>query len=392
MSSFFDELETQLRTAARARVADAGADAGATPPRRHRGWSWLRTGLRAAPALVAVATTVIIAGAALLLFGHGTPHRTSPTTGNLQSILLSTPRPQLQRELGYIKSATRHVSQSPVCRTHQPTKVTFISGSPGADLLATLGVLRRHRTATDRLTAPSSFFGGPEQIYRDYERRALVSEGVSYYIVAVREDRAAMMPSERCTEMLEAALRTYAPKIPASVRRQTLAIEAGLISYYRRLVATAPGDGICLVIDGKGDSGGECTTVASEIQAGKQPSDDNGTFSGVVPDGVASITLRFPAVRGEHFASVTAPVHGNMYAVRAPRGFSGAGGPTEPTMLWRSAQGAVVRTIAPPPPGAAKQYCAAHPLPCLLIETSVPERSASSSSSTATVAPSPPSR
>jgi hypothetical protein len=156
-------------------------------------------------------------------------------------------------------------------------------------------------------------------------------------------------------------------------------------------VATAPPDGICLVTVGEGDSGGGCTTVASQIQAGEQPSDDNGTFSAVVPDGVASVTLRFPAVRGAGAASVTASVHGNMYAVRGPHAFSGAVSPPKPTMLWRSAQGRVVRTIAPPPPGAAKRYCAAHPIPCLVI-SSASSGSSTSSSTTASVAPSAPRR
>jgi hypothetical protein len=394
MSSFFDELETQLRTAARARVAEASADAGATPPRRRRrrGWSWLRTGLRAAPVLAAAATTVVIAGAALLLFGHGTHHQTNPTTGNLQSIVRSTPGPQLRRELGYITSATRHVTQSRLCRTPEPAaKVTFISGSPGPDLLATLGVLRRHQTAADRLTASSFLDSGPEQVYRGYERRALVSDGVSYYIVAVRQDRLAGVPSDRCIAMQEAALRSYAPKIPPSVRTQTLALQTGFISYALRFVAEAPRDGICLVTLARGGTdGGDCTTVASQIQAGEQPSNDNGTFSAVVPDGVASVTLRFPAVRRGHAASVTASVHGNMYAVRAPRAFSGAGGPAEPTMLWRSAQGRVLRTISPPRLGSSKQACRADPLACLLVLGSSPSESSSSSSSTAPVAPSPP--
>jgi hypothetical protein len=394
MSSFFDELETQLRTAAHARVAEAGADERATPPRRRRGgWSWLHTGLRAAPVLVAVATTVVVAGGALLLFGHSAHHRTGPTAGNLQSIVASTPRPQLQRELGYIGQATRREDQSRDCQTNQPSKVTFIPGSPSKDLLATLGVLRRPATSADRLNVARALQGEGEQVYRGYARRSLVAAGVAYYIVAVRQFDSAVVLSGRCIAMHEAALRAYAPKIPGSVRAQTFALEAALIAYYQRLLAMAPRDGICLVTVSRGESGGgDCITVASQIQAGEQPSDDNGTFSAVVPDGVASVTLRFAAVRGAHAASVTASVHGNMYAVRGPRAFSGAGGPFEPTMLWRSAQGQVLRTITPPPPGAAKRYCATHPIPCLLISSGSSSESSSSSSTTASVATSAPLR
>ncbi len=390
MSSFFDELETQLRSAARARAADASADASPAPPRR-RGWTWLRTGLRAAPALLAVATTVVIAGAALLLFGHGAQHRSGPTTGNLQSIVLSTPRPQLQRELGYIRQANRREGQSRDCRTIHPSTVTFVPGSPSKDLLTTLGVLRRPATSADRLNVARALQGESEQVYRGYVRRSQVAAGVAYYILAVRQDDSAVVLSARCVAMHDAAIRAYAPNIPGAVRRQTIALQTALIAYYRRLAASEPRDGVCLVTVFRDGGGVDCAPVASQIQAGEQPSNDNGTFSGVVPDGVASVTLRFPAVNGLHAESVTASVHGNMYAVRAPHAFSGAGGPTEPTMLWRSPQGVVLRTIAPPRPGAARQYCAADPIPCLLISGGGSSESSSSSSATtpsvATTAP-----
>jgi hypothetical protein len=47
----------------------------------------------------------------------------------------------------------------------------------------------------------------------------------------------------------------------------------------------------------------ECSVTADEIRYGLFPSDDNGTFSGPVPDGVASVTLSFAAAAGRHARS-----------------------------------------------------------------------------------------
>lgn len=57
---------------------------------------------------------------------------------------------------------------------------------------------------------------------------------------------------------------------------------------------------------------------------GLLPSSDNGTFNGVVPDGVASVTLRFPARHGLPAASGTARGTENMWVLRI------AGAPSDP--------------------------------------------------------------
>ena len=54
MKSFFEDLESQLRAAARARTR-AGADGAGSPQRAGR--AWLRSGVRATPVLVAVVTS-----------------------------------------------------------------------------------------------------------------------------------------------------------------------------------------------------------------------------------------------------------------------------------------------------------------------------------------------
>ena len=71
----------------------------------------------------------------------------------------------------------------------------------------------------------------------------------------------------------------------------------------------------------------------------------------IVPDGVASVTLRYPAGRASGYSAkisppvtiTTAPVD-NMVVVSVPR--SAGGGPIwVPTMIWRAANGHIIKTF-----------------------------------------------
>ena len=81
-------------------------------------------------------------------------------------------------------------------------------------------------------------------------------------------------------------------------------------------------------------------------------SDDDGTFSGVVPDGVASVTLTFAASSGHARRPVTTQVVNNVYAVHVP-GVRAA--QVQPGETWRSAQGTVIKRFAPPSPRTAER-------------------------------------
>src|SRR5579862_5245125 len=194
MKSFFEELESQLRAAARSRT---GPDAsGAEPRPRAGGRAWLRSGARATPVLIAVATTVAIAVAALLLLSHrNRPGPSSPAAGagkpTLESIFNSTPRPKLRRELSYINMATQHAQQAypHLCNPQLPPRTSFLHGSPGHALTSILDVLRRPQTAADR--RGRQWLSGTPDVYVRSIRRAFVADGVSYFIAVARSDPSA---------------------------------------------------------------------------------------------------------------------------------------------------------------------------------------------------------
>jgi hypothetical protein len=378
MTSFFSDLEDQLRGAAQERIASGGAPE--RPPGRRSAWTAL---LRAAPALAAIGATVVVAVGALILLGHGRrPAPVHPAAGSLAQILGTTPPAQRRREAGYISAATRQVQRSAACRVRQPQGVT-IHRAPGSALLSTLGVLRRPETAGDALSRGA--LGERGDVYAGATRRALVVGGTSYYLVPERDDPAATVPSSRCLTLLAAALHRALPRIPASLRARTAAIQAAFIAIDRRLAARGPQDVICVVTQSHNAGSTGCGTTVAQIQHGTSPDDQDGTFSAVVPDGVATVTLRFPSAQGRPARSVTATVHGNVYAVRVAGESSGASTAT-PVVIWRSAQGHVIRTVTPPSHAAVAKLCREHPFQCLALSesSSSGQYSASSSSASAT--------
>jgi hypothetical protein len=63
----------------------------------------------------------------------------------------------------------------------------------------------------------------------------------------------------------------------------------------------------------------------------------------VVPSGVATVTLEWPATARAKQLTITADVVNNMFVVNAP---SEGGATFQPKMIWRAANGRVIRTVA----------------------------------------------
>lgn len=101
------------------------------------------------------------------------------------------------------------------------------------------------------------------------------------------------IPSPRCFELQRSALQGYLPRIPAPLRRDTNELQASLIAHDRGLATHAPRDTICLVTV----PGTAAARAAGFLRArsgwGIAVSEDQGLYSGVVPDGVATVTLDF---------------------------------------------------------------------------------------------------
>ena len=145
------------------------------------------------------------------------------------------------------------------------------------------------------------------------------------------------IPSDRCLDLQRAALLAYAAEIPSSLRESTLRLQAGLIAFDRQTAAHAPKDTICLVTVSGNSSGSSCGITAAEIRQGAPPSYGQGTFSSLVPNGVATVTLSFRAAGRVPAHSVTAPVSGNVYAVHDPHRPAVSMLPA--VVVWRASDG-----------------------------------------------------
>ena len=398
MTSFFSDLEAQLRTAAHQRTAGAPATPGTpgTPepgkpgrPRRR----WLAGGARLLPVAAAVAVTLAVVVGALVLLGHGHPPARSapashPPSGGMAAVIGSTPPKLLAREFGFMAAATKQVLASPACRPRQPTGVQIIHGTPGRSLLSILGVLRRPATPADKLSPDLLGSGLGDSVYAGHLRRARVLDGTSYYVAPARDDPAARFPSAACFAKQAAALELYLPKIPAALRAPTRELQTRLIAYDRHLASTPPQDALCFVTTSRNSGTSECGVTAAQIRAGQGLSGSQDVFSGVVPDGVASVTLRFPPSSPRPASSVTAAVRGNVYIVHV----AGAGKSSAvvvPTIIWRAADGHVLKTINEPNPAKIARLCRQRPVTCLAASGAAYADGSSSSSSSTSAAAAP---
>ncbi|MGB8875865.1 MAG: hypothetical protein WCD11_06100, partial [Solirubrobacteraceae bacterium] len=314
------------------------------------------------------------------------PSASPPPHAGLAALIEKAPQKQLRREFAYLANATQGVLNSRACALLRPTSVSFVHGRIDPTLLSLLSALRRPATPADRVS-PGLFTDIPD-VYAGSARRAFSAGGETYYLAVSGFDDAATVPSDRCFALQARALARYLPKIPPALRAQTQALQAGYTAYIRNLIAHGPRQGICLVDTGRSDNGASCGTTAAEIKDGMPPDDDNRVEIGVVPDGVASITLAFPAHKGRPARSVTGPVSGNVYAIRV--GGLGQGPPPQPSVTWRSVQGRVIRTIPIPTPALEREACHQQVLTCAIFQDGgLYQVSSSSSSGTAPARPAP---
>ena len=259
------------------------------------------------------------------------------------------------QELSYIRAADRTALRTPACQSLNATTPPVSHGSPSGRLLSILGVLRRPATAADRL--PSALQGGGYAwgIYVRYIRLARVKDGVSYYIVpAASPDSGPTRLPKRCHAAMVAALQAELPHIPVQLRAPTLALQAREWDQQRLLAEQASKHVVCLLFNSADASGGTCGAATSEIRD-KGMISSAGPLSGIVPDGVAIVTVHYPARDGLAAHTATSDVVGDVFATSIRSRHQQL-----PAMIWRSAQGKIIKTVpAGREPMSSSGFCTA---------------------------------
>jgi hypothetical protein len=274
----------------------------------------------------------------------------------------------LQRQaMDLINQADRHVyAARPACKPRWPTgRSTPTHDVPSQPVLDALAPLRRPADAGGAAqggTGASMFGGG--QTYVDYIRTVTTAGGVKLTIVVGRSVRPAFPPAaQRCLDAEHAWLVHLLKGRPTELRSVALDEFGRLRHIVEQQPAppTTPQDGIYLFSGGGGGGGAPIADFLEHgvfISMGSGPGQGStlgSRLNGLVPDGVATVSLQYPksVSRGPYYQPTIYPsavtrtvaVHDNVISVTVPRD---AGDAFPHRMVWRDAGGKVVQTYIQP--------------------------------------------
>ncbi len=226
----------------------------------------------------------------------------------------------------------------PACAVPRHKSDRLQQGVPSPQLLSLLGVLRRPATPADRLA--SLYLTGPSRTpgaYVHYIRRARVAFGARYFVIPALSS--GVTPA--CTAAERIRVRREAIRVPKPLRPTVLesALSVGFQSQY---------EGVALIALGPNRSGWGFGPITARQLATDPPVQPNPVIFGLVPDGVASVQLSLKVQESHRQRMLlvsTRPV-ANVFVIRHPRGFNGN---RLSKIVWRAANGSILRTITDPP-------------------------------------------
>jgi len=258
--------------------------------------------------------------------------------------------------------ASSQVGREKVCRPEfGPATVTH--DPPSQELLSTLGILRRPATPEDVLSHDQlRFFPFMKGVYVDYVRIAHTADGREYQIIPAQNARAFPAESHACLHRVHVHLRRLSKGKPERVRRRALHFYNQRARNDRRLAKNAPQEGVFVFSHGPngaggGGGGGGAGYIRTHGEFGSSGTRqrDQAVVSGLIPDGVATVTSFFsrrapraPGRRPKDYGKPierTDRVQDNMISFELARDAEDA---FPAKMIWRAADGSIVRVIRNP--------------------------------------------
>jgi hypothetical protein len=301
--------------------------------------------------VVAVTTTAVAAAAVTLVVSK--PRSPGPIPRNVDDSALAS-----AWNAAWAKDRRCSPGGGLFTRTNSTTAV------PNQDLLATLPLLRRPATRADRL--PSSLYHGLSgrlwlpfvqtgAVYVRYVRRARVADGVSFFLVPAEKlghPPLSIAAADHCYELTVTALQAELPAVPKAERASTRRYGDAEFARGRYNLETSKAyDGAFLLAElpggGGSGTGGQSPATIRKTGVLGFGGPDPSLWYGIVPVGVATVTLRFAASNhGTHHRpafSATGNVVNNVFVISASRRSAQQNWPI--TAIWRAASGKVIKTI-----------------------------------------------
>jgi hypothetical protein len=252
-------------------------------------------------ALAGVLVAAVIAVFAVALLGHRHSGMSGRTTSNpLPPPPAAALYPHMSRsDLNQVGAAARTVfAHDRACRGfHGPETTT---GSPSRSLVSMFGILRHPSGSAGDLGQLLHWSPGA-QLYVNQVHRARSAYKASFYVLPAGNVSGQRGVPARCGPEEVAALERQLSTAPRRRRARILAGQRRYLAYLRYLAVHA--EGLCAGFRTTNQAGGDglaCATVADFERWGVLVDasvylDHAAVFWTVVPDGVASVTLRFVA-------------------------------------------------------------------------------------------------
>jgi hypothetical protein len=269
------------------------------------------------------------------------------------------PKSNEQRAVDLINEASAQARRTSDCpKSQRPPKSTVNHDRPSQGLMDLLGVLRRPATPEDKPPDDPFLFLPGSDVDIDYVRVAHAADGRTYWIVPARDTLHFEPLPQSCLHRIHSRLRALGHGQPPRVRRRALHFYNQLVADNRRLARRGPHEGVFVFekrTDGIGGGGGgvDLTYLREHGQFGSSGrSDQSAVLSGLIPDGVATVTSTFgttysrgPDRKPRRYAKAitrTDPVQDNMVSFKVARSAEDA---FPEKMVWRDAAGKIVKVV-----------------------------------------------
>jgi hypothetical protein len=269
------------------------------------------------------------------------------------SVALAAPPPgsSLQdRRIYYaeqaIDKASKQVQSDRACRFQRAEGVP-VEGAPSAQMLNTLAPLRRPARSGEDLDSLRRFLPFELSVYRDYVRVLTAADGSSVRVFPLRDASIGKPRPRRCVAELRSRVKQAIADRPAAFKRVARRLLRDRIA---DIWLPRQREGLLVIGGGRG----EITTLTYFRQRGAlgvSTGTGGGNFSGLVPDGVATIDITFRRFETKGYWSkhhpvtlrTTATVKDNAVSVAAPNTLRDA---VLNDQVWRAADGRVIRVIS----------------------------------------------